>query len=115
VQSFLSTPEPWQRAAKAQAGAPPWAGEWQREIAGSANSWHMKINVTADGKYTFEASIDDEGKFNARDGSFNQVSENAGIQQGDYQVLDKDTVLFRNSAAMINPFVTQVTWKRTGQ
>jgi hypothetical protein len=41
------------------------------------------------------------------------VSKTAGIIEGHYEVVDRDTVIFKNGALVASPVNAQVTWKRS--
>jgi hypothetical protein len=106
---FLYNEEELQRTASNGA---EFNGTFEHE--GTYGSLHlkMKIEVTA-GRYSFEATINDSGSFFTDAGKWRQVSDTAGLHEGDYQILDGDSVVLRESNAISAFGITgQVTWKR---
>jgi len=108
--NVLSTLEEWHRTAS---GTRPESGKWELNARYGSFEWQLTLSITSQGLYTFEATLNDTGTIRTTsDGSFTQVSKTAGIIEGHFEVVDRDTVIFKNGAVIANPLNAQVTWKR---
>jgi hypothetical protein len=109
--NLLLSIDPWRRTD----GSSPSAGRWELDATYGSFAWKLVLDITSQGRYTFEATLRDSGTIKTTpEGTFTQVSKSAGILEGQYQVVDADTVFFKNST-IANPLQAQVTWKRASR
>jgi hypothetical protein len=88
------------------------SGAWTHEADYGSMRWRIVLEIEGEDTYALEASLQDTGKMTAKDGTWRQVSEANGLQEGDYEVLDEDTVVLRNTALSAFGPTAQVTWRR---
>ncbi|HWC29017.1 MAG TPA: toll/interleukin-1 receptor domain-containing protein [Dehalococcoidia bacterium] len=110
--NVLFTIDEWRRTD----GSGTAAGRWEFTATYGSFQWQLTLDISSQGLYTFEATLEDSGTIRTTtEGSFTQVSKAAGIIEGQYEVVDRDTILFKNGAVVANPVNAQVTWKRASR
>jgi hypothetical protein len=110
--NVLFTIDEWRRTD----GSGTAAGRWELTATYGSFQWQLTLDISSQGLYTFEATLEDSGTIRTTtEGSFTQVSKAAGIIEGQYEVVDRDTILFKNGAVVANPVNAQVTWKRASR
>lgn len=110
--SFLSKSEEYRRTGGGSGSSIN--GRWQLDSDYGSMHWLIVVEITGSRTYRLEATLKDRGKMSTRDGTWRQVSEANGLQEGDYAIADQKTVVFRNSSLVAFGPTAQVTWRREG-
>jgi hypothetical protein len=104
----LGVEEAWSRSS----GGSGFDGVYEHELKYANSAWDVRLEIKG-GRYTFEARLEDKGNFYTEGGQWRQVSPASGLLQGDFQVVDQSTVIFRQQEQLtIFGPTAQVTWKR---
>jgi hypothetical protein len=105
----MSSSDEWKRTSGA--GGQSIAGKWQRSATYGPLTWEITLDIDAAGPYRFVGQLKDGGTFTMKDGRWKQVSGAGGILSGQYEVLGKDAIVFKNEGPVM-PQTAQVTWRR---
>lgn len=90
---------------------PELVGTWQAAIASSAGAVQLRFTTLSNGQYRIEymgpaAMPEETGYFAAEDGEWRRERIAGGIEQGTYEFLSDDSVLFQDAAS------AAVVWTR---